>query len=111
MPIEFIPFRNDTKILKDYASFFEQNGFVSVFGTAHSTPDLIPLRVSTRGGEYLDGDLAAISYKGACIIAAHQYLRAKGQQGYLDPEGNPVSDRLDDMIELGKSVIHRYISL
>ena len=109
--IEFLPFRNNLDILKDYARFFEKNGFVIVFGTAHSTPDLIPLRVSTRGGAYLDGDLAATSFNGACVIAAHQYQRAQGQQGYLNLDGYPVSDRQEEMIELGKSVIHRYISL
>jgi hypothetical protein len=108
--IEFIPSRNDPGILKDYAGFFNENGFIIVFGTAHSTPDMIPLRVTTRDGAYLDKDLKEISYKGACIIAAHQYLRAQGQQGYLDLDGNPLPDLQDEMIELGKSVITKYIN-
>ena len=108
--IEFLPYRNDVEILRDYVNFFHENGFVIIFGTAHSTPDNKPLRVTTRDGEFLDEELAAISYEGASIIAAHQYFRCKGEQGYLDIDGNPRKDRLNEFITLGKAVIHKFIS-
>ena len=108
--IEFLPYRNDVEILRDYVNFFHENGFVIIFGTAHSTPDNKPLRVTTRDGEFLDEQLAAISYEGASIIAAHQYFRCKGEQGYLDIDGNPRKDRLNEFITLGKAVIHKFIS-
>jgi len=108
--IEFLPYRNDVEILRDYVNFFHENGFVIIFGTAHSTPDNKPLRVTTRDGEFLDEQLAAKSYEGASIIAAHQYFRCKGEQGYLDIDGNPRKDRLNEFITLGKAVIHKFIS-
>jgi len=108
--IEFIPYRNDVEILRDYVDFFQKNGFVIIFGTAHSTPDNKPLRVSTRGGEFLDEDLAAVSHEGASIIAAHQYLRSRGEQGYLDIDGNPRKEKMNEFITLGKAVIHKFIS-
>lgn len=108
--IEFIPWRNDAEILRDYVDFFRRNGFVIIFGTAHSTPDNKPLRVTTRGGEFLDAEMAAVSYEGASIIAAHQYLRSKGEKGYLDIDGNPCKDKMNEFITLGKAVIHKFIS-
>ncbi len=108
--IEFMPYRNDPEILRDYVTFFQKKGFVILFGTAHSTPDSKPLRVTTRGGEFLDGDLAAISYEGASILAAHQYFRSRGEQGYLDIDGNPRKEKMNEFITLGKAVIHKFIS-
>ncbi len=108
--IEFLPYRNDVEILRDYVNFFHENGFVIIFGTAHSTPDNKPLRVTTRDGEFLDEELTAIAYEGASIMAAHQYLRCRGEQGYLDIDGNPRKDKRDEFIILGKAVIHKFIS-
>jgi len=90
--------------------FFQKSGFVIIFGTAHSTPDNKPLRVSTRGGEFLDEDLAVVSHEGASIIAAHQYLRSREEQGYLDIDGNPRKEKMNEFITLGKAVIHKFIS-
>ena len=108
--IEFIPSRNHPDILKDYASFFHKNGFLVLFGTAHSTPDKKPLSVCTRDCEPLDQELSELSYEGCSVIAAHQYLRAKGEKGYLDQDGNPFKDRMDEFISLGKAVIHQFVT-
>lgn len=108
--IEFIPSRNHAEILQDYARYFRNNEFLVLFGTAHSTPEKKSLRVSTRDGEYLDEELSAISFEGASVIAAHQYLRARGESGYVDPEGIPQKKRLNEFLELGKAVIHKFIS-
>jgi hypothetical protein len=108
--IEFLPYRNDVEILRNYVDFFQENGFVITFGTAHSTPDNKPLRVTTRDGNFLDEELAAISHEGASIIAAHQYLRSKGEQGYLDIEGKPRKEKMNEFIKLGKAIIQKFIS-
>ncbi|MCK4745631.1 MAG: hypothetical protein KAT15_01280, partial [Bacteroidales bacterium] len=108
--IEFIPSRNHPDILKDYARFFRKNDFLVLFGTAHSTPEQKPLRVCTRDGEYLDEELTGIAIDGASIIAAHQYLRARKERGYVGPEGIPQKDRINEFIALGKAVIHKFIS-
>jgi len=108
--IEFIPYRNDVEILRDYVDFFRKNGFLITFGTAHSTPDKKPLRVTTRDGKFLDEELAKVSYEGASIIAAHQYLRSRGEQGYLDIDGNPRKEKMEKFITLGKAIIHKFIT-
>jgi hypothetical protein len=109
--IEFLPQRNHPEILKDYARFFMENEFIILFGTAHSTPEEKPMVVTTRDGAPLDEELAEISYEGGSVIAAHQYLRARGEKGYLDDEGNPQKKRLEEFITLGKAVIHRFINM
>jgi hypothetical protein len=86
--IELIPGRNDLNILKNFVEFFHDKGFVITFGTEHNTPEMQPLTVAARGGVPLDDSLKQIGWEGACIIAAHQYLRAYGRQGYVLPDGS-----------------------
>ena len=106
--IELIPGRNDYGILKDFVSFFHQNDFVITFGTEHNTPQLNPLTVSCRGGIPLDNELRNINYEGAAVIAAHQYLIAKGEEGYLNGYKAKTGQR-EYFIQLGKAVIAWYI--
>ena len=102
--IELIPGRNDYEILKDFVSFFHENGFVITFGTEHNTPQLEPLKVSCRGGVPLDKELMQINYEGAAVIAAHQYLLSKGMVGYLDDRKAKIAEK-EEFVELGKAVI------
>ena len=108
--IELIPGRNDFSILKKFVQFFRSKNFLISFGTEHNTPQLDPVKVSCRGGVELDEELKRIGYEGACIIAAHQYLVAKGDEGYLDMNGIAKSDKYDSFAELGNAVINHFIS-
>ncbi len=108
--IELIPGRNDLHILKKFVQVFHEDGFVITLGTEHNTPELIPLKVDTRGHIDLDDDLKEISYLGACVIAAHQYLRAKGEEGYIDAKGNAKRDQIEDFRTLGAAVFNHYFS-
>lgn len=108
--IEFMPFRNSAEILHEYASYFRNQGFIVLFGTAHSSPESKPLGLTTRDGAPLDEVLSRIAYEGASVIAAHQYLRAKGRKGFLDPSGKPGHPRIDELIEIGQAVIHKFLN-
>lgn len=103
--IEFIPGRNDFTILKNFVNFFYNKGFIITFGTEHNTPEMMPLTVSTRGSFPLDESLKKIAWEGACIIAAHQYLRADGRQGYVLPDGTHSVKQKRELIKLGQLVI------
>jgi hypothetical protein len=105
--IELIPGRNDFEILKDFATYFHQNGFVITFGTEHNTPQLDPLKVACRGGIPLDKELRKINYDGAAVIAAHQYLLARGEEGYLSGIKAKTEER-EHFETLGKAVIARF---
>lgn len=107
--IELIPGRNDFSELKKFVEFFHEKGFLITFGTEHNTPEMIPLTVTTRGGVPLDNDLKRIGWEGACIIAAHQYLRADGRQGYVMPDGKHSADQKNGLVKLGQLVIEYYL--
>lgn len=107
--IELIPGRNDFSVLKKFVEFFHEKGFIITFGTEHNTPEMIPLTVTTRGGVPLDNDLKRIGWEGACIIAAHQYLRADGRQGYVMPDGKHSAEQKNGLVKLGQLVIEYYL--
>ncbi len=108
--IELIPLRNDPSILLSFVEYFHERGFIITFGTEHNTPELVPLTVTTRGHGSLDEKLKKISWEGACIIAAHQYLRAEGRQGYVLPDGTHNRDQRKDLADLGQLVIEYYFN-
>jgi hypothetical protein len=108
--IELIPGRNDFNILKNFVEFFHNKGFIITFGTEHNTPEMIPLTVTTRGSKPLDESLKKIAWEGACIIAAHQYLRADGRQGYILPDGTHSAKQMRELINLGQLVIEYFLN-
>ena len=105
--IELIPGRNNFDIFKDFVKYFNKNRFVITFGTEHNTPKLDPIKISCGGGIDLDDELKQINYEGTAIIAAHQYLIAKGEEGYLK-NGIAKTDDNEFYIDLGKAVIARF---
>jgi hypothetical protein len=108
--IELIPGRNDINILKDFVKFFYSKGYIITFGTEHNTPEMIPLTITARGGTPLDDSLKKIAWEGACIIAAHQYLRADGRQGYVLPDGTHSVKQKKELAALGQAVIEFFIN-
>ena len=108
--VELIPGRNDKDKLKEFVRFFQEHDFVITLGTEHNTPDLIPLTVDCRGHIPLDDELKQINYDGASVIAAHQYLRAKGQQGFIDDSGKARIKDLENFRTLGNAVFNFYFN-
>ncbi len=105
--IELIPARNKYEIFKDFVSFFNENGFVITFGSEHNTPKLDPMKLECGGGIELDDELKTINYEGAAVVAAHQYLIAKGKEGYLKG-AKAKTDEKGYFVELGKAVIEKF---
>ncbi|MDF1575395.1 MAG: PHP domain-containing protein [Bacteroidales bacterium] len=99
--VELIPLRNRAEVLKEYAGYFYENGFVVSFGTEHNTTAMRPLTVSCKNGVALENSLLEISFNGAAYQAAHQYLTA--QEG---PAYRPLLR--DQMEELGRAVLNHY---
>ena len=91
-------------------SFFTEKDLSITFGTEHNTPEMIPLTVTARGGEPLDESLKKIAWEGACVIAAHQYLRADGRQGYVLPDGKHSKQQKEDLTILGQLVIEYFLT-
>jgi hypothetical protein len=108
--IELIPGRNDLSILKNFVEFFHKKGFIITFGTEHNTPEMLPLTVTSRGSIPLDESLKKIAWEGACVIAAHQYLRADGRQGYVLPDGKHSIEQRRELTNLGQLVIEYFLN-
>jgi hypothetical protein len=108
--IELIPGRNDYSILKNFVEFFDKKGFIITFGTEHNTPEMIPLTVTARGNNPLDRSLKKIAWRGASVIAAHQYLRANNKPGYLGQNKLAGSDEKREFELLGQQVIEYYLN-
>jgi hypothetical protein len=111
---ELIPNRNDPVVLGAYAQALRAAGITVVAGTEHNTLDLIPMEPSCRGGVPIPGTLKDIFWEGACVIAAHQFLTANGQSGYVDEHGDlgPGPDgerRIEAFARLGATVIEEYL--
>jgi hypothetical protein len=92
------------EVLKEYAEYFYEQGFVVSFGTEHNTTAMLPLAVSCKYNEPLDDSLMQISFNGASYLAAHQYLCAKEGPGYQR------GDR-DEMERLGRAVLNHYFAI
>ncbi|MFV0592779.1 MAG: hypothetical protein ACK5M7_15445 [Draconibacterium sp.] len=108
--IELIPGRNKFSILKDFVKFFNDNGFVITFGSEHNTPKLDPMKLSAGGGVDLDDELKLINYEGTAVVAAHQYLMAKAEEGYIK-NGIAKTEEKAAFVELGKAVIAKFLAL
>lgn len=108
--IELIPGRNTYSVLKDFVTYFRARHIMVTFGTEHNTPQLDPMKVTCSGGVELDAELERIGYEGACIIAAHQYLAARGEDGYLDAEGGAKMKKYDEFATLGNAVIAHFMN-
>ena len=109
--IELIPGRNSHRILEDFTEFFDSEKFVITFGTEHNTPEMVPLNVTARGGVPLGARLGQINRRGVSVIAAHQYLRSRGENGFIKSDGRPDSWKIDEFASLGEAVIQHYLGI
>jgi hypothetical protein len=86
-------------------------GIVVTAGTEHNTLDMLPLEPACLGGEPIPEDLKDIFWEGACVVAAHQRLTAKGDTGFVDRLGRPNPDhanaesRIGAFAEIGRALI------
>lgn len=107
--IELIPGRNSYSNLVKFVKFFHDKEFLILFGTEHNTPEMIPLTVSAGKSEKIDTELKKIVWENTCVIAAHQYLRAQGMQGYILHDGTPSFGQKRELAFLGKLVIEYFL--
>jgi hypothetical protein len=113
---EFIPIRNRPEVLLRYVTAMRDAGLVVTAGTEHNTRDLLPLEPTCVDGIPISAEVAAIFYEGACLVAAHQHLRALQKPGFVDEHGKPCAgfasdeDRIRTFSSLGAEVIQGCLS-
>ena len=108
--IELIPGRNSHEIMNDFVRFFNEQKFIITFGTEHNTPALKPLTVTCRNNVPLGEELEQISFEGAAVIAAHQYKKVRGEEGFLSASHEPKLKARDEFISLGKAVMAEFLT-
>ncbi len=103
--IEFITTRNTIDVLEDYSEFFYNKGFIVTFGSEHNTPAMEPIELFAKNGVPLSEKLLEINFKGASVIAAHQYFFATDGAGYIDKNGFAFPEKREMFEKIGKSLI------
>jgi hypothetical protein len=108
--LELIPQRNSLEKLEEFVDYFHQKNYVISFGTEHNSPGLFPITVKVNKDKDLTQELKKISYEGCCVMAAHQYLVARGLEGCVDSQGCMNIDKQDYYRDLGKTIIMEFTS-
>ena len=108
--IELIPQRNKLEIMEPFVRYFYERDYAVTFGTEHNAPGLIPLTPCCSGNTPLTDFLRQVNCEGACVIAAHQSLKALGKQGYIDENGKNRTDQRMHMAKLGYEVMMQFFS-
>ncbi len=107
---EFIPPRNSYKVLKKYVKVLRREGIVVTCGTEHNSLKGGLLTPLPKGLQYMDEELAEIFWEGCCIVAAHQYLRKIGEEGFVDQEGLRTRKSLEELREIGEFEINSFLA-
>ena len=108
--LELIPQRNSLEKLAEFVEFFKERNYVISFGTEHNAPELFPITVKVENGRDIPADLKKVSYQGICVLAAHQYLVARGTEGFVKQDGKSNIEHLDFYQDLGNAVIREFNS-
>ena len=105
---ELIPIRNSPEVLTRFVTAYREAGIIVTAGTEHNTPELLALEPTCKKGVPIPEPLQAIFWEGACVLAAHQYLTARGEEGYTAQPSTEA--RIADFAHLGAAVIRQYRS-
>jgi hypothetical protein len=106
--LELIPLRNSLERLEEFVDYFRRKKYVMSFGTEHNSPGLFPITVKVDRDKALTTELKKVSYEGCCVLAAHQYLVARGQEGFIDSLGRMDIDNQDYYMDLGNAIIKEF---
>ena len=109
--IELIPQRNKLEMLEPFVRYFCEKGFAVTFGTEHNAPGLTPLTPRCSGNQPLPDFLQQVNYEGACLIAAHQYLKTQGKLGFMDENGKARPSQRSYLTQLGDEVIRKELRI
>lgn len=108
--LELIPSRNSLAKLREFVAFFSERGYAISLGSEHNTPGEFPVEVKVDGANPLPDNLKEVSYQGACVIAAHQYLHAKGKMGFVNLNGQRSIYSVEELARFGNAIIKYFIA-
>ena len=99
---ELIPIRNQPKVLQEYVTALRRAGIAVVAGTEHNTRDVLAIEPKCAGKQEVPEEIKEIFREGVCVVAAHQFLGAHGQRGYVRQQS------INEFAKLGAAVIQRW---
>jgi hypothetical protein len=106
--VELITIRNSAEVLAEYVSAIRQAGIAVVAGTEHNTLDLLPMKPACVGGEAIPPEIDTIFREGICVLAAHAFLKAHGEDGFVDGEEGDANERIERFSRIGAVVLKKY---
>ena len=106
--VELITIRNSGEVLAEYVSAIRQAGIAVVAGTEHNTLDLLPIKPACVGGEAVPEEIDAIFKEGICVLAAHAFLKAHGEDGFVDGQEDEANERIERFSRIGAVVLNKY---
>jgi hypothetical protein len=106
--VEFITIRNSPEVLVEYVSAIRQAGIAVVAGTEHNTLDLLPIKPACVGGEAVPEEIDSIFREGICVLAAHAFLKAHGEEGFVYGQEGDANQRIEDFSRIGAVVLKNY---
>jgi hypothetical protein len=106
--VELITIRNSAEVLAEYVSAIRQAGIAVVAGTEHNTLDLLPMKPACVGGEAVPVEIDAIFREGICVLVAHAFLKAHGEDGFVDGENGDANERIERFSRIGAVVLKEY---
>lgn len=107
---ELIPIRNAPDKLDHYTKALRRAGLIVTAGTEHNTPDLLPIMPRCSDGSEISQELQTIFWEGACVVAAHQYLKLNDQPGYAADDTGFNNEHIQSMARLGEIVMKHYVT-
>ena len=106
--VELITIRNSPEVLVEYVSAIRQAGIAVVAGTEHNTLDLLPIKPACVGGQAVPEEIDSIFKEGICVLAAHAFLKAHGEEGFVDGQEGNANQRIEDFSRIGAVVLKNY---
>ena len=106
--VELITIRNSAEVLAEYVSAIRQAGIAVVAGTEHNTLDLLPMKPACVGGEAVPPEIDTIFREGICVLVAHAFLKAHGEDGFVDGENGDANERIKRFSRIGAVVLKKY---
>ena len=106
--VELITIRNSPEVLVEYVSAIRQAGIAVVAGTEHNTLNLLPIKPACVGGQAVPEEIDSIFKEGICVLAAHAFLKAHGEEGFVDGQEGNANQRIEDFSRIGAVVLKNY---
>lgn len=110
--VEIFPGETTIDLLRTFVHHLHQHNFCITMGSGNVHWPSKQLGLVCKDGTTLDDELLAMSYEGACVLAAHQDMHRQNRRGFVDESGKRLiaPDRMKAFVDMGDEVIRAAIN-